>query len=243
MRLNVHAGHNPDGKIGSGAVGLIKESTEARAVKDYVVAGLKGLGHTVYDCTVDNGTSQNDILQKIVAKCNTNKVDLDVSIHFNCGREDMKGDGKSAGVEVYILSDNSRAKEAAERVCKEVSKGLGIGNRGVKVRTNLYVLKNTNDPAMLIECLFVDDKDDVDKYNAEKMAAAIVRGLVGNDPVKFEPYKAKVNTDLLNIRAGGSAKDPIVGQTKQGMTVTVLEEDGDWGRIEGWIHTDYIKKV
>ena len=27
MKINVHAGHNPDGKIACGAVGLIKEST------------------------------------------------------------------------------------------------------------------------------------------------------------------------------------------------------------------------
>ena len=33
MKINVHAGHNPDGKIDCGAVGLIKESTEARKVK------------------------------------------------------------------------------------------------------------------------------------------------------------------------------------------------------------------
>lgn len=33
MKFNVHAGHNPDGKIACGACGLIKESTEARKVK------------------------------------------------------------------------------------------------------------------------------------------------------------------------------------------------------------------
>ncbi len=27
MKINVHAGHNPDGKIACGAVGLKKEST------------------------------------------------------------------------------------------------------------------------------------------------------------------------------------------------------------------------
>ena len=32
MRINVHAGHNPDGKIACGAIGIIKESTEARKV-------------------------------------------------------------------------------------------------------------------------------------------------------------------------------------------------------------------
>ena len=32
MRINVHAGHNPDGKAACGAVGLIKESTDRKSV-------------------------------------------------------------------------------------------------------------------------------------------------------------------------------------------------------------------
>ena len=41
MKINVHAGHNPDGKIACGAVGLIKESTEARKVKKKVIKLLR----------------------------------------------------------------------------------------------------------------------------------------------------------------------------------------------------------
>ena len=66
MRINVHAGHNPAGKVACGAVGLINESTEARRVKDEVISKLRQLGHTVYDCTIDNGTGQADVLKKII---------------------------------------------------------------------------------------------------------------------------------------------------------------------------------
>ena len=48
MVINVHAGHNPDGKIACGAVGLVKESTEARKIKDEVIRFLKDSGCTVY---------------------------------------------------------------------------------------------------------------------------------------------------------------------------------------------------
>ena len=41
MKFNIHAGHNPDGKVANGAVGLIKESTEARVVKDKVIQYLR----------------------------------------------------------------------------------------------------------------------------------------------------------------------------------------------------------
>ena len=44
MIINVHAGHNPDGKIACGAVGLIKESTEARKVKKEVIRLLRKKG-------------------------------------------------------------------------------------------------------------------------------------------------------------------------------------------------------
>ena len=40
MIINVHAGHNPAGKIACGAVGLIDESTENRKVKEEVIQEL-----------------------------------------------------------------------------------------------------------------------------------------------------------------------------------------------------------
>ena len=41
MIYNVHAGHNAEGKVACGAVGLIKESTEARKVTQEVISLLK----------------------------------------------------------------------------------------------------------------------------------------------------------------------------------------------------------
>lgn len=179
MKINVHAGHNPDGKIACGACGLIKESTEARKVKNEVIRLLRKNGHKVYDCTCANGKSQTDVLKQIVTKCNKHKVDLDISIHFNCGVGDKKGNGQTTGTEVYVYSTKSAAYPVAERIDKAIA-ALGFRDRGVKVRTNLYVLHRTNSPAMLIECCFVDDKDDVKLYDAKKMAAAIVDGIFVN---------------------------------------------------------------
>lgn len=178
MKFNVHAGHNPDGKVACGACGLIKESTEARKVKKEVIRLLRAEKHTVYDCTCANGKNQTDVLKKIVTKCNKHKVDLDISIHFNAGAGDKKGNGKTTGTEVYVYSTKSAAYPAAVRVDKAIT-ALGFKNRGVKARTDLYVLRRTNSPAMLIECCFVDDKDDVELYDYKKMAAAIVKGILG----------------------------------------------------------------
>ena len=177
MIINVHAGHNPDGKVACGAIGFIKESTEARKVKDEVICQLKLLGHTVYDCTVNDGQNKSDILKKIVSKCNSHAADLDVSIHFNSAAG-LLDDGKTTGTEVLVYSGYSKALEEADAVCKAISE-LGFKNRGVKFRPDLYVLRNTSAPAMLVECCFVNDKDDVEIYDHCSMAKAIVKGITG----------------------------------------------------------------
>lgn len=205
--FNIHAGHNPRGKVACGAVGLIDESLEDRKVKDEVISILRANNKTVYDCTVENGTSKTDVLKKIVSKCNANKVDLDVSIHFNSGANDKKGNGETTGVEVFIYNDKTR--EVATRICESISK-LKFKNRGIKVDKELYVLRNTKAPAILIECCFVDDKDDVDLYNYKSMAKAISEAIlnkgISNAEIN-ESYRHtvvysgddKVSADILGL--------------------------------------------
>lgn len=177
MKINVHAGHNPDGMVASGAVGLIRESTEARAVKDRLIEKLGAMGHIVRDCTCNNGVSQQDVLEKIVAACNEQDVDLDISIHFNAGAS-SEADGHTTGTEVYVYSTSSRAAQYAQQIANSIST-LGYQNRGVKERSSLYVLRHTKAPAMLIECCFVDDPEDVALYSADRMALAIAAGIDG----------------------------------------------------------------
>lgn len=189
MRINVHAGHNPDGKVGCGAIGILRESTENRRVKDEVIRLLRALGHTAYDCTVDNGTSANNVLTNIIKKCNANEVDLDVSIHFNSNAKDPNGNGKTTGVEVLVYSETSKAVPYAQSVAQAIS-ALGFRNRGVDVNSSLYVLRNTYAPAMIVECCFVDDKDDVALYDYQEMAEAIVYGITG------QRYEEPTNNDV-----------------------------------------------
>ena len=178
LRFNIHAGHNPSGQVACGSVGYLNESDENREVCLRVVDKLRALGHEVYDCTVNDGANQKDVLQKIVSNCLKNEVDFDVSIHFNAIKHEEVSDGKTKGTEVWIYP-GSEAESVAKAVCESISE-LGFTNRGVKTSDKLYVLKNTKAPALLIECCFVDDVDDVLLYNVEKMANAIVKGLTGS---------------------------------------------------------------
>ena len=173
-KYNVHGGHN---SIVPGAASILNEVTEDRKVKNKLISLLKGAGHTAYDCTDDVGKTSGANLANIVAKCNKHSVDLDISIHLNSGRKDTKGDGSTGGVEVFCY--DSRTKSVAEKITDAIAEEFGYHNRGVKYSTGLYVLRNTKSKAILIECCFVDDKDDAKVWNAEKCAAAIYKGLTG----------------------------------------------------------------
>ena len=163
--FNVHGGHSLKCR---GASGLLDEVNEDRKVKNRVIELLRARGATVYDCTDDTSTTKNGNLSTIVTKCNSHKVDLDVSIHLNAGG--------GHGVETWGYSDN--VKEIGSRISANISKALGITNRGFKISTKLYVLRKTHSPAILIECCFVDSQEDKNKWNVDECANAIVDALM-----------------------------------------------------------------
>lgn len=258
MKINVHAGHNPDGKTASGSVGIVKESTVTRNIKDAVISKLRALGHTVYDCTVEDGKSQEDVLQKIVEKCNAHNVDTDISIHLNSGAEDLQGDGRTTGTEVYIYSASGKIKEQAEAVVRAIS-ALGFRLRteaagGVKTDSSLYVLRRTKAPAMLIECFFCDDADDVALYRrqgAERLADAIVQGITGSAAAATNPSNVRetivmgyITGNYVNIRKGPGTQYTAIGQVNKGQQVRIWKEEGGWSMIDNgkWVFSEYVRK-
>ena len=258
MKINVSAGHAPDGGLGCGAVGLIKESTEARKVTSKVIQYLKGQGHVVYDCTCTENAPAATVLKKIVKKCNENKVDLDVSIHFNSGRKDHKGDGADGGTEVLIFTAGGASEKYAKNIAAAIAE-LGFRNRGVKLRPELYYLRNTNAQAVLIEACFVDDLDDIKLYDADKMARAIVKGITGKavtattapaaeKPQETGEFLVKVLVNDLNIRIGPGTEYDAVGKIKDKGAYTIVKTDGKWGKLRsgaGWINisSTYCKRL
>lgn len=177
-KVTVHAGHNKQRKIAHGASDYIDESTEARIICRKVIKLLKKHGITAYNCTVNNGKNQNDVLQKICKKCNAKERQLDISIHFNACNH-SRADGKIKGVEVLCRTKDGIRGDVAKRICNQISM-LGFTNRGVKTENNLYFLNHTNKPAILVEVCFVDDQDDTELYkrNKDAVAQAIVRSVL-----------------------------------------------------------------
>ena len=187
MNFNVHGGHSLKCR---GASGYLDEVNEDRKVKNRVIELLRANGHTVYDCTDDVGATQNANLRNIVNKCNAHKVNLDVSIHLNAGG--------GTGTEVYIYSDSSKAKDEATRIAEKISNNLGIRNRGVKTSAKLYVLRKTKSPSLLVECCFVDNATDKEKWNVDKCAKAIVEGILNATVNNVTHTEASEHTQAPN---------------------------------------------
>lgn len=209
MSSNISAGHNPDNKIACGTVNKklnMYESTEARYIAKKVVEYLKNDGEVSRDCTVNNGTGQTDVLDKLKAKHNAHSVDWNVSIHFNdTDKEDLKGNDKNIGVEVWYFDNKKNptsreeCRKKAELICSNIS-SIGFTNRHAKSTTGLRFLKDTVDKAVLIEVCFCSDIDDVKLYkaNRDNIARAIANAIEG----KTYKYKEEKNIDKIIAYSG-----------------------------------------
>lgn len=52
--------------VACGSIGYLDESTENRNICNGLITSLTDMGHIAYDCTCNDGTSQKDILQKLL---------------------------------------------------------------------------------------------------------------------------------------------------------------------------------
>ena len=162
MRIVVNAGHTKIGK-GIGAYSYLNESREARRIAYHLLYLLTNTNHeaipAIYDVSSNN-------LKEAVTLSNNKCADLFISIHLNAGGGE--------GVECYTWK--AEKTKAALDICSNIA-ALGYKNRGVKDGSGLYVIKHTKAPAILVECCFIDNKNDVEKYNSFKIAEAIYRAI------------------------------------------------------------------
>lgn len=189
MLFCINCGHTLKGYDG-GAIGNgFKEQDLTRIVGKLVMAKLTSRGHTVVGCTVDSATSVQEALSSIVAKANRVKADMFISLHLNAFNL------LANGTEVFTM--NMKEIPQARNVLNEIVK-LGFVNRGIKDGKGLAVIRGTLAPAMLVEMCFIDSAKDMKLFNAEKMASAIVKGLIGEDKrVKVPPTNYIKETQIL----------------------------------------------
>lgn len=185
MKIAIDAGHNvccSNGKHDIGASGYAQEDDLTLELSESIVSKLELLDHTTIETLPTKADSVSHCLQQRVKKANRANADIFVSLHFNALN------GQAYGTEIFALSNAAGA--IAQPILNNIS-ALGYYPRGVK-RGNFYVLRYTTMPAILIECCFIDNKHDMARYDAEKMANAIVKGLVGELPPTIESNSANL---------------------------------------------------
>ena len=218
MKIAVRGGHCP--KV-TGASALIDELTEDRKVKDSVIKYLKQLGHEMLDVTPPDSTSTSSTdLSYGVNKANDWGADLFVSIHFNKAYASYTG---AIGSEVCVYSNF----DTAQRVVDGLG-SLGFKNRGQKVRTGLYELKNTKMKSMIIEVCFVEATEDIALYKklghdsvGKNIAESIANKKIQTVPTTTEPAGEEI---YYRVIAGSFANRDNAEKRKK-----ELEEKGFTG--------------
>lgn len=166
---------------------IIHENDFNENLMELVEKGLDrcGIGH------VQLAPGDTDVsLANRVKTANAKKVDLVVSFHANA--LDSQWQTKAYGlVVIHHVNCSSKAKTLAKNCYNHLSKEVkwysnGATKYGVRADTDisgfsLYILKNTNAPAVLIEYGFMDNWEDVKMMCSDKFqkdcAEATVKGI------------------------------------------------------------------
>ncbi len=190
MKIAVRGGHN---FLATGCSALIDETTEDRKVKDSVIKYLNQLGHTVLDVTPGNMDTNSDLVYG-VSRANNWGADLFISIHFNKAYNSYNG---AIGTEtwVYSESDNYNDEEYAKRIVDSIG-ALGFKNRGVKTSIDLYELKHTTMPSVIVEVCFVEATEDVALY--KKLGSDKI-GQVIAEAIANKKIEVKVEYDMKKL--------------------------------------------
>ena len=231
MIIGIDMGHTLSG-AGTGARGYVEETVKNREAGNRLMAMLREKGHTVINCTVDK--SSNDLYDR-VRKANAQRLDLFVSLHLNA----FKSTTSEMGVETHIYNGNYSGKEAnrakAQAIQSALVQDIGWIDRKVK-EANYYVLRETVAPAVLVELGFCDSRADMNKWNTEKIAAALFRGITGvaytgpTAPVvntgKGETFKVGDRV-VISKNATTYATGQEMASWVKGQTYTVQEAKSD----------------
>ena len=181
VKVILSAGH---GAKVSGANGFIKEHDEAVRLGKRVV---EILGKEAIFFEEKTATTQRQNLSNIVAYHNSKARALDVSLHYNSA-------ASSAATGSECLYLNPKLKNLSAKMSKAMAGAMGINDRGAKYRPELYFLRNTAKPAILLEVCFVSSKKDSDAYkkNFEKLAQSIAKVLADYAGINQERKNDKV---------------------------------------------------
>ena len=121
---------------------------------------------------------QSDSLEEICEAANASDADIFVSIHCNAAEAE-----EANGTETWACAGSYRGSMLASCIQNQIVDALDTTDRGVKIATpgvnGLYVLTNTDMPAVLVELAFITNPSDEEILaNAQDaLARAVARGV------------------------------------------------------------------
>ena len=198
MTIGLNIGH-----YGSeGAVGYLNELELNTRVYNALKPLLEKQGHKVIPLNVAKAPDYVSATNL----ANRNTLDLIISIHHN-----SHPNKTASGTEVLHYTSSKVGEEYAAKLSKAISDALWIPNRGAKPNKDIYIIKNTKAPCVLLECCFVSNKEDCQRWDADKIAKAVA-SVFGEVKTKTE-YEELVET--LSKHIAISDKEGLIKELEQ----------------------------
>ena len=180
IKIYIDQGHNPH-TVNTGAEGNgLKEQDITYAVGIALAKLLENdprfevrLSRPTADTVL--GTTNNESLKARTDDANAWGADYFISIHANSHTT-----ATAHGIEAFTYSNTSVGYPLGEKIVKALTTLTGLESRGMKVRTDLYVLRYTAMPAVLVEIGFISNPTEAALMgsNPELFAQGIYNGVV-----------------------------------------------------------------
>lgn len=160
--------------------GTVKESIQEKDINLNIAKKLQAYleegGATVLITRLDDAglaaTKSGDMRErKHIA--NTSQADIFISIHQN-----SLGSANVRGGQVFYFNQSDNSKKLSEYIQKHLKEFVDPENRFLpKANENYYVLKQTNMPAVLVECGFLSNPSERAKLVTEEYQERIAWGI------------------------------------------------------------------
>ena len=181
IKIYIDQGHNPTGYPNAGASWYGQQEQDITyEVGQYLSQLLRQDGRFEVrlsrpePATVVGGSNADSLRQR-VNDANRWGANYFISIHANASTNT-----EANGTEIYVYRLYTQANWLAQHVLQGIVDTVGTKDNGVRARTNLYVLRRTAMPAILVELGYMSNPGDAEKLRNDRyqFALGIYRGIL-----------------------------------------------------------------
>ena len=181
IKIYIDQGHNPTGYPNAGASWYGQQEQDITyEVGQELAQLLRQDGRFAVrlsrpEPTTVVGSSNADSLRQRVNDANHWGANYFISIHANASTNT-----EANGTEVYVYRLYTQADWLAQHVLQSIVDTVDTKDNGVRARTNLYVLRRTAMPAILVELGYMSNPEDAEKLRNDRyqFALGIYRGML-----------------------------------------------------------------